>query len=664
MSFVSVLDRIKQWQARRNAQKNSAVVVVIAVDQASKDFTDSAIYQMLYQTVPVKHVFVVLRGGVKKDELSVSAKTLLLHPVSIMEETQGGFDQFHLIFKKYPEDIVISVRNSVYFPDDLVEEMLSAHNRFPHAIICGRAQLVAFDGKNELVKTSIVDKDTSLRMRPTLSLISLESGGILFPPSVSFMFSLDTNKSVHIDDSDSFSVWLYALQNACNVPSVPLNNATVFHPVFLIEQSEPSYVELDLLTNRFDEIKKAFSNFDRSLPTPQTIKYQSEFGNVLLMAGDSSINGATLSLLALAKHLRALGENVFFVLPYSGPIESLIREAWMDYDVLGDGWYQWVTPFSYSDQEELERQNDWIPKAKKTSEAILEFIQNEKIDLIHENTSGSFVAADAAKAANSKLVWHFREFNEEDHQQKLWEKLSPYQRFGEADACICISQAIFNKYKPLVVPPDNLVLIYNGLDPRTYFDSDHTVLSSSETKMVCSGRITPGKGQLVLVKAFVRLAQKYPLLSLYLVGEEHDKDYCQEIQDLIDEHRLSERVFIVGAVDDMAAEWKKADIAVVPSVFEAFGRCTIEAMMAGCVAVGSDSAGTAEIINDGETGLLFKVGDETDLADKVSWVLDNAEAARYMARSGQEDAMQRFTSERNALEVFQLHQNILGNSCS
>ena len=105
--------------------------------------------------------------------------------------------------------------------------------------------------------------------------------------------------------------------------------------------------------------------------------------------------------------------------------------------------------------------------------------------------------------------------------------------------------------------------------------------------------------------------------------------------------------------------WAHTDIAIVPSRNEAFGRCTVEAMLSGAVVVGSNTAGTAELISDRETGYLYQQGDPASLALVLKEVIEAKEEAREVANLGQQLSRFEYTSSKNAKEIFDLHREIL-----
>ena len=80
-------------------------------------------------------------------------------------------------------------------------------------------------------------------------------------------------------------------------------------------------------------------------------------------------------------------------------------------------------------------------------------------------------------------------------------------------------------------------------------------------------------------------------------------------------------------------------------------------MMTGLPVVGTDAGGTAEIIRNGETGLLYPPRDYAALAEKLKWLWEHPGKAMEMGRAGKERAIAYFTDRLLADRVMEvLHE--------
>ena len=95
-----------------------------------------------------------------------------------------------------------------------------------------------------------------------------------------------------------------------------------------------------------------------------------------------------------------------------------------------------------------------------------------------------------------------------------------------------------------------------------------------------------------------------------------------------------------GEVKNMYALREKMSIELMCSNAEPFGRVTVEGMRAGLVVIGSNSGGTRDIIQENVTGLLFKPGDEQDLADKIEYYLSHDKEREEIADNGRRKTLE------------------------
>lgn len=121
------------------------------------------------------------------------------------------------------------------------------------------------------------------------------------------------------------------------------------------------------------------------------------------------------------------------------------------------------------------------------------------------------------------------------------------------------------------------------------------------------GRLDPQKDQRTLIAAFARLAPDYPDWDVRILG---NGPLRGELEGMIQQHELQDRVFLPGTTPEIAKEYQQAQIFALPSVYESFGLATAEAMSFGLPPLGFvDCQGTNELIVDGENGMLVRCDD-------------------------------------------------------
>jgi glycosyltransferase involved in cell wall biosynthesis len=157
------------------------------------------------------------------------------------------------------------------------------------------------------------------------------------------------------------------------------------------------------------------------------------------------------------------------------------------------------------------------------------------------------------------------------------------------------------------------------------------------------GRLTCDKGVAELMEAFLQLEIRFPKLRLLLVGSFEDGDPLPaDIRQRLESH---ERVILAGPVNDPAPYYAVANVLVLPSHREGLPTVVLEGHAAGKPVIGAAATGIVDLLADGETGLLFPVGDVSALAEAIARLVDDKALARKLALAGQELVKRKFRQE-------------------
>jgi len=107
-------------------------------------------------------------------------------------------------------------------------------------------------------------------------------------------------------------------------------------------------------------------------------------------------------------------------------------------------------------------------------------------------------------------------------------------------------------------------------------------------------------------------------------------------------------------------EMGRAAALVVPSIwYENFPRTIVEAFACGLPVIASRIGALADIVRDGETGLLFEPGNPRDLADKMAWALAHPEQMALMGRNARAQYVAEFSAEVNYRRLMAIYDEVL-----
>ncbi len=129
-------------------------------------------------------------------------------------------------------------------------------------------------------------------------------------------------------------------------------------------------------------------------------------------------------------------------------------------------------------------------------------------------------------------------------------------------------------------------------------------------------KLTPGKRPLQLVESATEALQQERRLLYVIVG---DGPLRSHMERACAEHKIQDRFRFTGTVNysQVPDYINLADIVVMPSASEGMARVYLETQACGRVLVASDIPAATEVIKHGETGLLYRSGDISDLTAKT-----------------------------------------------
>ncbi|MBM4430619.1 MAG: glycosyltransferase family 4 protein, partial [Chloroflexi bacterium] len=171
------------------------------------------------------------------------------------------------------------------------------------------------------------------------------------------------------------------------------------------------------------------------------------------------------------------------------------------------------------------------------------------------------------------------------------------------------------------------------------------------------GRLSREKGIETLFEAVNLASEDIPSIELHLVG---DGPLRQQLAQVARHYRMEHRTVFHGWVDqpNLPVYYSAADVTVMPSLSEPFGRVAVEAMACGSPMICTTVSGAADHIHEGETGFVVPPGDASELAVKLKRILQDSNLASRVGRQGREYVQRELSWEAVVrsmrLEVYQV----------
>ncbi len=197
-------------------------------------------------------------------------------------------------------------------------------------------------------------------------------------------------------------------------------------------------------------------------------------------------------------------------------------------------------------------------------------------------------------------------------------------------------------------------VVYNGIDVDAFPFRPRTVAGTggrkSGLRLLYAGSLVPHKGVHVAIDAMGQLARQGALgaMRLTIVGSGRP-DYESILRQAVVDQGLQDWVRFAGRVprSEMPGQLADHDVLIFPSEWpEPLARMTQEAMASGAVVVGTTTGGTGEILEDGETGLVFAPGDAAGLAQCIRRLAGDQALFTRLATNARRRVEEKFSFQR------------------
>jgi len=379
---------------------------------------------------------------------------------------------------------------------------------------------------------------------------------------------------------------------------------------------------------------------------------------VCFISHSSARGGAESSLLELVDALSRRGVRCVCVLPEDGALNESLSARGVE---------TIVTPFKrwvHSGKPFLERARRSLPLRHVPGvRRLAAVIRRSGCHVVCTNTVTVGAGAVAARVARKPHVWHIREFGYDDHglSYDLGTRVSRKLIGRLSSACIANSEAVAEEYRPYLAGTE-LTVVYNSVEvppPGDEPPEDLPWRHPGAIRCALPGKLVPGKGQEDAVRAMVNLTRGKVPAELLLLGGTGDAEYRRHIEWLVERNDLTDRVHMPGYSDDPLPLLNTADVVLICSRREAFGRVTVEGMKLGKPVIGARSGGTPEIVQQGETGLLYTPGDAEELAARIGRLHADRRLRDCLGARARVRARERFNQENYGREVEEILRRVV-----
>lgn len=173
------------------------------------------------------------------------------------------------------------------------------------------------------------------------------------------------------------------------------------------------------------------------------------------------------------------------------------------------------------------------------------------------------------------------------------------------------------------MPPGKVVVALPGTDPAPF-----APCIGSPLRLLTVASLTRRKAHDVLIDALAPLAD-LPWQARFVGGKGFDPAWSEALQQQVNRLQLQDRIHLVGAVDDLEAEFQNADLFVLPSRYEGYGMVFAEALAAGLPVIAARAGAVPDVVPE-SAGLLVPPDDTAALTEALRSLLTQDDLRRQL----------------------------------
>jgi len=219
---------------------------------------------------------------------------------------------------------------------------------------------------------------------------------------------------------------------------------------------------------------------------------------------------------------------------------------------------------------------------------------------------------------------------------------------NQVDLFITLSKFAMNKFIMAGFTESKMVINYN------FVKNDIKGNEKEGSFALYVGRLSEEKGIRTLITAFSKIPEK----RLVIIG---DGPMLKEVQSMIKKKQIT-NISLLGRKNHTTVinYMKKCRFLVFPSeCYEGLPLAVLESYSCQLPVIASRLGSMAEIIQDGETGLLFSPGDSNDLINKINYLWNQKDMLKKMGKSARSEYEINYSKETKYKELMEIYNRAI-----
>lgn len=252
-------------------------------------------------------------------------------------------------------------------------------------------------------------------------------------------------------------------------------------------------------------------------------------------------------------------------------------------------------------------------------------------------------------------------------QRNRMKKRSKYERLIIRNINHIIGRTSWDRNHALTINPDINYHFCNETLRPLFYKNKWNLLKCEKYSIVISQAYYPLKGFHQLVKALPLVLKHYPETKVYVTGRDAFSNkgilingFGNYINKLIHKYNLSEHIIFSGLLSEeaMCQRYMDSHLFICPSAIENSSNSIGEAQLLGMPCIASFAGGNPDLIEHGESGLLYRFEEFEMLATNICKVFEDDKLALKISANAKVAATSRHNKEINSTSLYEIYSKI------
>jgi len=299
--------------------------------------------------------------------------------------------------------------------------------------------------------------------------------------------------------------------------------------------------------------------------------------------------------------------------------------------------------------------------------ALARAIREVRPDIVHSRNWAAVEAVPAARWVRFCKVVHSEHgleagAAEREPRRRVWFRRLAYHL---ADRVFSVSYQLRDLHAGRTgFDPGRIAVIHNGVDRQRFCPSptarrmvrEEFGITPDMFCIGCVGNLFPVKGHMTALEGIEGLASKTANWRLLLIGEGPERE---KLETFVAAHPdWKHRVQFLGTSHRVPELLQAMDAYVLPSIAEGISNSLLEAMASGVPVVATVTGGNPEVVIDGESGLLFPVGDAGRLSAHLLRLYDDKALREQLTERALRRVREEFSLDSMVDRYAQLYESL------